>query len=63
LGSFWNYIFEISVKIQKYGSFDTYIGLIWEKKFLTLYSESRTFLAPKKPLSQETAQNKEKRIL
>jgi hypothetical protein len=33
------------------------------KKCLTLYSESLTFLAPKKPFSQETAQNKEKRIL
>jgi hypothetical protein len=32
-------------------------------KFLTLYSESLTFLAPKTQFSQETAQNKEKCIL
>jgi hypothetical protein len=30
---------------------------------LTVYSQSSTFLAPKKPFSQKTAQNKEKRIL
>jgi hypothetical protein len=34
-----------------------------KKKNLTLYSESLTFLAPEKPFSQETAQNKEKSIL
>jgi hypothetical protein len=34
-----------------------------KKKILTLYSESFTFLASKKPFSQQTAQNKEKRIL
>jgi hypothetical protein len=40
--------------------------LLWAyfeiKKFLALNSESLTFLAPKKPFSQETAQNKEKSI-
>jgi hypothetical protein len=35
----------------------------FEKKILTFYSESLTFLAPKKTFSQETAQNKEKCIL
>jgi hypothetical protein len=34
-----------------------------EKKFLTLCSESLTFLASKQPFLQQTAQNKGKRIL
>jgi hypothetical protein len=33
------------------------------KNFLTLYSEPSTFCEPKKPFSQETAENVEKRIL
>jgi hypothetical protein len=33
---------------KKYGSFDTHIGLFWEKKFLTLYmySEPLKFWEP-----------------
>jgi hypothetical protein len=39
------------------------ILVYFEKKILSLYSESLTFLALKKSFSQETAQNKEKSIL
>jgi hypothetical protein len=35
----------------------------FERKNLTLYNEFLTFFGTKKALSQETAQNKEKRIL
>jgi hypothetical protein len=35
----------------------------FEKKNSDLYSEPLTFLAPKKPFSQETAQNNEKILI